>query len=145
MSNTSLRLLLGGRATGRAHCRSGACPRCARARTTCARGWIKTGVAHANLSRVTTPDWTHEECVNYEVAREILTSLIGFRSLWIEREEALAQPDRSKIATWLGEMEAFARQQRGLQVTDRERVAQLRDEYGPIVKELVAAERARVA
>lgn len=89
------------------------------------------------------PEWTHEECVNYESAREIITSLIGFRSLWIGREEAKASPDVEKIQAWERETDDLVLELRGLLVTDREHVDRVRDACGAVVRQLVAEERAR--
>ena len=88
------------------------------------------------------PAWSHEECVKYESAPEIITSLIGFRSLWIAREEARPVPDREKIAAWERETGELVIELRGLVVTDRKRVDRIRDTHGPTVRQLVAEERA---
>jgi hypothetical protein len=89
--------------------------------------------------------WTHDKCVQYESARETVTSLMGYRSLWIARERAKASPNEPLIATWRAERAALARELRGLVVTDVARVSRLRSEYGPEVQRLVAAERAQQA
>jgi hypothetical protein len=90
------------------------------------------------------PEWSHDDCVMYESAREILSSLVGFRSMWIAREEAKAEPDASLIAAWEAETDELVAQMRGLLVTDRDRVDHVRKKLGPEVKRLIAEERERL-
>jgi hypothetical protein len=97
----------------------------------------------ANATRVDQLTWTHEECVDYEVAREIITSLMGFRSLWMGREEAKPAPDLAQIEAWKRELAALALELRGLLVTDVATIARIHDVYGPKARRLVVAERAR--
>lgn len=82
------------------------------------------------------PAWMHEDCVQYEVARESVTALMGFRSSWIDLEEQKPVPDLAAIARWSAERSAYARQLRGLDVRDRERMVQLCREYGAEVRRL---------
>jgi hypothetical protein len=41
------------------------------------------------------PKWSQEEAVSYEVARELITALMAFRSEWIALERAKPAPDLS--------------------------------------------------
>ena len=84
------------------------------------------------------PKWSHEDCVKYESAREIITSLIAFRSKWIAAEERSAAPHADRIAQWSAEQRGYAQELRGLHVEDRQRVNRIREEYGAEVKRLRA-------
>lgn len=79
--------------------------------------------------------------MRYESAREIITSLMGFRSLWMGRESAKPTADQERIAAWQKERAALAKQLRGLSVTDMVTVDRIREEYGPVLRRLVAEER----
>lgn len=85
------------------------------------------------------PKWTHEDCVNYESARELITHLMAFRSEWIGRERAKAAPDLVAIERWNAERGAYAAELRGLDVTDRENIARIRRDYGAEIRRLSAA------
>lgn len=93
------------------------------------------------LDRSDRPEWTHEECVDYEVARETITALIGFRSEWIHQEQQKPAPDQASIARWEAETDAFVQELRGLDVRDRANIARIHRDYGAEVKRLNAAAR----
>lgn len=82
------------------------------------------------------PQWTHEDCVNYESARELITHLMAFRSEWIARERAKTAPDLAAIECWSAERSTYAAELRGLDVTDRENIARIRRDYGAEIRRL---------
>lgn len=84
------------------------------------------------------PKWTHEDCVNYESARELITHLMAFRSEWIARERAKTAPDLETIERWNAERGAYAAELRELDVTDRENIARIRRDYGAEIRRLSA-------
>jgi hypothetical protein len=43
------------------------------------------------------PEWTQEDSVAYEVARDPITALMAYRSRWIFGEEAKPSPDHAAI------------------------------------------------
>ena len=90
------------------------------------------------LDRSAQPQWTHEDCVNYESARELITELMAFRSEWIGCERAKTVPDLSAIERWKIERGAYAAELRGLDVTDRENIARIRRDHGAEVRRLAA-------
>ncbi|WP_323004837.1 hypothetical protein [Denitromonas sp.] len=90
------------------------------------------------LDRDAQPQWTHDDCVNYESARELITELMAFRSEWIARERAKAEPDLPVIERWKAERGAYAAELRGLDVTDRENITRIRRDYGAEVRRLAA-------
>jgi hypothetical protein len=83
-------------------------------------------------------EWTHEECVSYESARELITYLMAFRSEWIGCEQAKPEPDLEAIERWKAERGAYAAELRGLDVTDRENITRIRRDYGAEAKRLGA-------
>jgi hypothetical protein len=91
----------------------------------------------------TRPEWTQEQAVQYEVARESITALISFRSQWIFDEEAKRAPDQVAIGRWEGESAALAAELQGLDVRDHELVARICREYGAEIKRLDALETQR--
>jgi hypothetical protein len=90
--------------------------------------------------QVQRPEWTQEQAVQYEVAREAITALMAFRSQWIFDEEQRAAPDHAAIERWEAESTALAAELRGLDVRDRERIAQICQTYGAEIKRLDALE-----
>jgi hypothetical protein len=82
------------------------------------------------------PEWTHEDCVQYEVAREAITALMAFRSQWIFDEQQKPAPDLETIAGWRAERSQLAAQLQGLDVRDKDTVKRICREYGPEIKRL---------
>ena len=88
-------------------------------------------------------EWTQEQAVQYEVAREAITALIAFRSQWVFDEEGRPSPDHVAIERWNAESAALAAELKGLDVRDHERVARICREYGPEIQRLDALEAER--
>jgi hypothetical protein len=89
------------------------------------------------------PEWTQEEAIRYEVAREAVTALMAFRSQWIFDEEAKPSADHMLIERWESERAALAAELRGLHVCDHERVARICRVYGAEIRRLDALEAQR--
>lgn len=87
------------------------------------------------------PKWSHDDCVSYESARELITLLMAYRSEWISRERLRPQPDLALIASWTAERSAYAGELRGLDVSDRDNIARIRHDYGFEARRLAALER----
>ena len=85
--------------------------------------------------------WSHDDCVNYESARELIVLLMAYRSEWISRERLKLQPDLALIASWSAERSAYAGELRGLDVGDRDNIARIRRDYGAEARRLAALER----
>jgi hypothetical protein len=85
------------------------------------------------------PEWTHEGCVEYEVAREAITALMAFRSQWISDEQQKPAPDQA-IERWEAESAQYALEPQGLDVRDQTRLAQICRDYGAEIRRLDAAE-----
>ena len=87
------------------------------------------------------PKWSREDAVSYEVARELITALMAFRSEWVALERAKPAPDLSAIERWKAERGAYAAELRGLHVADRDNIARIRRDYGTEARRLAALER----
>jgi len=90
------------------------------------------------LNHETQPQWTQDDCVNIESARDLITQLMAFRSEWIAVERAKSEPDVSVIERWRAERSAYAAELRGLDVTDREHIVRICRDYGAEVRRLAA-------
>ena len=85
--------------------------------------------------------WSHDDCVNYESARELIVLLMAYRSEWISRERLRPRPDLALIERWTAERTAYAGELRGLDVGDRENIGRIRRDYGAEARRLAALER----
>jgi len=83
---------------------------------------------------------TTERLAAFETAQETLGMLISMRSSWIAAEEDKPEPDRTRIAEWAGERDAFVDQELSLRFTDTEGIAHVLKTYGPIVRAHFAAQ-----
>jgi hypothetical protein len=82
------------------------------------------------------PQWTHDDCVQYEVAREAITGLMAFRSQWIFDEQQKQQPDDTAIQEWRRQRAQLASELQGLDVTDRATNDRICREYGAEIQRL---------
>ena len=82
------------------------------------------------------PEWTQDESIRYEVAREAITALMAFRSQWIFEEEEKPLPDKMAIEQWETERAQFASELHGLSVYDQRKLASICRRYGPEIKRL---------
>ncbi|HKP61488.1 MAG TPA: hypothetical protein VJV78_32385 [Polyangiales bacterium] len=89
------------------------------------------------------PEWSQDQAVKYEVAREAITALMAFRSQWIFDEEGSAAPDLAAIESWRAERAAFAAELRSLDVRDQKTLARICELYGPEIRRLDALELQR--
>ena len=87
------------------------------------------------------PQWSQDDCVNYESARELIGLMMAYRSEWISRERLRPQPDLALVASWTAERSAYAAELRGLDVGDRDNIARIRRDYGAEARRLAALER----
>jgi beta-lactamase class D len=82
-------------------------------------------------------EWTQDDCVNFESAREILSGLIGFRTKWIRAERDKIQPKTTDIAKWKKEKATFIEERRSLNVLQQENVSRIQRVYGTELKRLM--------
>jgi hypothetical protein len=84
------------------------------------------------------PEWTHDECVDYEVARECIVEMIAVRSAWLDAERQKASPDETAMAQWSADQSAYFAELRALSIYDPANSARVCREYGPELKRLRA-------
>lgn len=82
----------------------------------------------------TVPQWTQDEAVAFECARECITDMMGICSTAIADEEAKQSPDAVRLASLENELTKLARERAGLSVKDGEHVAQIRSTYGAQIR-----------
>lgn len=105
----------------------------------------QSGEGHLSSAQTRPPEqWTHEECVDYEVARECIGGLIAIRSKWIYNEEKKLSPDLEAIARWDAEIDTYVQERRGLDLHDHENIARIRRDYGAEIRRLHAEETQRL-
>lgn len=80
------------------------------------------------------PAWTHEEGVQFECAREVITDLMGILSAQIATTTA---PDA--LAALRARRSALAQERARLKVADHDDIARIREGYGRIVHEYIAS------
>jgi hypothetical protein len=75
------------------------------------------------------PAWTHEEGLNFENARELITDLMGILSAEIVKEI-----DPAKIQTMRDQRQALSQERASLHVQNHAHIAQVMAKYGAIVR-----------
>ncbi|OAD23834.1 hypothetical protein THIOM_000323 [Candidatus Thiomargarita nelsonii] len=83
-------------------------------------------------------EWTQDDCVNLESAREILNGLIGFRVKWIRTEKEKIPPNKTSLAKWEKEKAALIEERKRLNVLEQDNVSKIRCVYGAMLKRLMA-------
>jgi len=83
-------------------------------------------------------EWTPDDCVNLESAREILNGLIGFRVKWLRTEKQKNQPNKTSITQWETEKVTFLEKRRHLNVLEQDNLSKIRVVYGAELKRLMA-------
>lgn len=78
--------------------------------------------------------WTQEEAVAFECAREVITDMMAIHTGQIADERAKPQPDPARLAQLRAERSRLAQERAGLHVGDRAEVARIRAEYGAFVR-----------
>ncbi|RKZ85499.1 MAG: hypothetical protein DRR19_16280 [Candidatus Parabeggiatoa sp. nov. 1] len=82
-------------------------------------------------------EWTQDDCVNFESAREILSGLIGFRVKWIRYEREQIQPKTTDITKWEKEKATFIEERRRLNVLEQDNVSRIQRVYSTELKRLM--------
>jgi hypothetical protein len=78
--------------------------------------------------------WTQEEAIDYECAREVITDLIAIHSRQIAEESRKEYPDAERLESLRAERSRLFREQTGLRVKDHAGIARVRAEYGARVR-----------
>ena len=78
--------------------------------------------------------WTQDEAIAFECAREAITHMMAIQSTEIADESAKAQPDADRVASLFAERSRLASERAALHVTDTVDIARIRIEYGATVR-----------
>ena len=78
--------------------------------------------------------WTQEQAVAFECARECITDMMGIYSTKIAEEEGKTDPDRAVLTELENELTRLARERSSLTITDDERIATVRRQYGEVIR-----------
>jgi len=78
--------------------------------------------------------WTQDEAIAYECAREAITHLRAILTSEISDEEKKSEPDAQRIASMRAESTQLFRERETLSVKDHEQIARIRQEYGARIR-----------
>lgn len=79
-------------------------------------------------------EWTQEEAIAFECAREVITDMMAIHSGQIAEEEAKSRPDPNRLAQLRAERTRLARERTELHVHDYADIARIRAVYGGAVR-----------
>ena len=82
--------------------------------------------------------WTQDEAIAYECAREVITHLRAILTGEIDEENRKEQPDAQKLERLYAESSRLFRERAQLHVKDHEEIARVRAEYGARVRAYMA-------
>lgn len=89
--------------------------------------------------------WTQEDALNFEAARECITAYMAIFSAEIYAENSLPKPDATKLADLNSHRDRLFDERKELRLTDYAEIERIRSEYGSAVKASREAYRAKVA
>lgn len=84
-------------------------------------------------------EWTQEEAVAFECAREVITDMMAIQTRRIVAEARKPQPNAARLASLRAERSRLARERASLHVQDHVDIARIRSSYGEIVRAQRAA------
>ncbi|MDR2637262.1 MAG: hypothetical protein LBB55_02910 [Zoogloeaceae bacterium] len=94
----------------------------------------------------TMAEWTQDEAIAYEVAREDILHYMSILTEDIHAEKSKAMPDETRIKVLHEEQSCLQDKLRILSVHDHEEIARVRKKYGALVRARTAAyEKSRLA
>ena len=79
-------------------------------------------------------EWTQDEAIDFECAREVITDLRAILTTQIYEENNKEQPDAAKLEQLYAESSRLFRERANLHVTDHENVKRVLDRYGAQVR-----------
>ena len=80
------------------------------------------------------PEWTQEEAIAYECAREAIGELIGIKIGMVRKEADTESPDEELVAKLEEEITRLSRERSSLRLKDHANITRIRSEYGAIVR-----------
>lgn len=78
--------------------------------------------------------WTQDQAIAFECAREVITDMMALCTLRITEEATKEAPDADRLAALRADRSKLAHERAALHVTDEADVARIRTEYGAIVR-----------
>lgn len=78
--------------------------------------------------------WTQDEAIAFECAREVITDMMAIQTGQIADEGNKAAPDADRLACLRAERSRLSQERAALHVDDLAAVARIRTEYGAIVR-----------
>ncbi len=78
--------------------------------------------------------WTQDEAIAFECAREVITDLMAIQTGQMAEEACKAAPDAYRLVELRAERSRLAQERAALHVDDLAAVARIRTEYGAIVR-----------
>ena len=81
-----------------------------------------------------TAQWTQDEAIAFEAARECITDLMAIRTGQIEEEAQRSTPDAAHIEVLRADRLRLHHERASLGVADHATVARVRSEYGALVR-----------
>jgi hypothetical protein len=79
-------------------------------------------------------NWTHEQAISYEVARETIGHMIAIKSGELHNEKIGNKEHSPKVDELLNEIALLSKERSNLEVTDEESVKRIRETYGTVIK-----------
>jgi len=79
-------------------------------------------------------EWTQDQAIAFEVARECITHVMAICSEAISAEESKARPDPVRLAKFERELDELVRERAALTVQDEERIARIQSECGARIR-----------
>lgn len=79
-------------------------------------------------------EWTQEEAVAFECARETITYLMAIQTGQIAAEASKQEPDAVRLASLRAERSRLAEERAALRVYDHADIARVRADYGAIIR-----------
>jgi hypothetical protein len=79
-------------------------------------------------------EWTQDEAIAYECAREVITDLRAILISQVYEESKKSHPDAELLERWEAESQRLFRERANLQVHDHAEIARIRAEYGALVR-----------
>ena len=101
----------------------------------------RSGVIPAADGKV--PEWTQEEAIAYECAREAISDLMGIKFSRLYEERRKENPDMALVTKLDDEITRLSDERDGLRLNDHASIARVRSEYGALVRAYYDGERVK--
>ena len=78
--------------------------------------------------------WTQDEAIAFECAREVITDMMAIQTGQIAEEAHKPTPSADRLASLRAERSKLAKERAALHVEDLADIARIRTEYGAVVR-----------